>query len=364
MDELDTAGYKSDICGLTDVGRIRQNNEDSYLAEYIGDGKKYILAVAIDGVGGYDGGEVAAALARDTIREYVSANIDSIPADELIRLAVINANNSIADARTQTGFSQMSCVLTATITDLEHAMLFMAHIGDTRLYSFCEGTLTKLSHDHSIVGYSEEMGELTEEQAMHHPRRNVISRDVGSRILSPDENDYVETASFPLAPEGTLMLCTDGLCDMITSAQMSEILSKDCSADMKASSLVLAANAAGGRDNVTVIVIDFSGLDGDEMVVTTERNNIISAQIQQNSDITVHENDNKVEIVEIEHVGQDKKQETDPVIHQESGPAPVQPNGTKMSFYELLLVAVEIAVLITALCVMAGKIFNLHIVQG
>ncbi len=243
------------FAGVSDVGCRRDNNEDAYVVQTIWNDTT-VLAVAIDGVGGYDGGERAAALAQEKIVEY----LENYPNGELLGLlkrAVIYANNAIYNERsTVSQYSRMSCVLTAVLVDYRYRNIYMAHVGDTRLYSYVDGELVKLSHDHSYVGYLEEVGELSEEEAMQHPERNVISRDVGSQLLQNSEEKFVEVASFTLPPSSILMLCSDGLCDMITSLQMKQILQQDISIKEKCDALVAAANEAGGRDNVTVVLVE------------------------------------------------------------------------------------------------------------
>ena len=241
--------------GKTDMGRKRTNNEDAFIAQNIWD-EKHILAVAIDGVGGYEGGEVAAELAQKNIVKY----LESYPNGErldLLKQAVIFANNAIFDERRQSAkLCSMSCVLTAALIEVESRRINMAHVGDTRLYQYVDGDLTKLSHDHSLIGYREEIGELSEEEAMNHPQRNIIGRDVGSTRLESNTNDYVEVASFPLEAHSSLMLCSDGLCDMITSQQMKAILKQNITTEKKVDALIDAANEAGGKDNVTVVLVE------------------------------------------------------------------------------------------------------------
>lgn len=249
--------------GASDMGRIRTNNEDSYIVCNIWDDNN-VLAVAIDGVGGYEGGEVAAEIARKSIKEYLE-NYPDGERLELLKQAVVTANNNIfAERENNPDLSSMSCVLTAILVQVDERRINMAHVGDTRLYEFANGMLSKLSHDHSLVGYREEIGELTEDEAMHHPQRNIISRDVGSQILPMSGNDYIETAEFPLLAKSTLMLCSDGLCDMVTSAQMTDILSHKRTAKTKVEALIEAANDAGGKDNVTVVVVDVNLEEGQE----------------------------------------------------------------------------------------------------
>ena len=246
------------IVGKTDMGRVRKNNEDAFIARTLWDGDTY-LAAAIDGVGGYEGGEIAAAIAAKTIPEYLSASANGERV-ELLKQAVTAANNAIFEAReSDPEHGRMSCVLTAAVVDVAQKQISMVHVGDTRLYAFREGVLTKLSHDHSIVGYREEIGDLTEEEAMNHPQRNVIGRDVGSERHKVNDDDFIEARVFPLMGNTTLLLCSDGLTDMITSAAIAKILGGPGSLAAKSDALIRAALEAGGKDNVTVVLFEYRG---------------------------------------------------------------------------------------------------------
>ena len=268
--------------GSTDMGRIRTNNEDAFVVQNIWN-EEHVLAVAIDGVGGYEGGEVASAMARDKIVEYLEKypNGERL---ELLKQAVIYANNAIYEARKEDlTLSSMSCVLTAALVEIGEERINMAHVGDTRLYQFADGEMTKLSHDHSLVGYREEIGDLTEEEAMHHPQRNIIGKDVGSTLLEDDGGDYVETATFPIMRRSTLLLCSDGLCDMITSRQMAEVLATDEDVEQKTLQLIAAANEAGGKDNVTVVLVDIA-LPDDELKPIVEVEDVESGDEQSDGE--------------------------------------------------------------------------------
>lgn len=241
----------------SDVGRVRKNNEDSFICQYVW-GQDNILAVAIDGVGGYEGGEVASQIAREEIANFLEqcAGGEKLT---LLKQAVNHANNRIFEERQKReGLSQMSCVLTASLVDLQAGKIHMAHVGDTRLYQYRNGEIVKLSHDHSLVGYREEIGELTEEEAMHHPQRNIIGRDLGSEYHQIGDN-FIETATFQLLPNSTFLLCSDGLCDMITSSQMKYVLAQNLSVEDKVQKLIQSALDAGGKDNVTVVLVNYQG---------------------------------------------------------------------------------------------------------
>ena len=245
-----------DFVGRTDVGKIRKNNEDNFIVEKIWD-NRCVLAAAIDGLGGYEGGEVAAKIAKDKIVEYLkeSNNGERI---ELLKQAVTIANNAICEvSQNNEKYSQMGCVLTAAIIDAESRLVNMAHVGDTRLYRFHDGELTKLSKDHSLVGYREEIGDLTEEQAMNHPNRNIVDRVLGHERHLASDNDFIEAATFPLESKTIFLFCSDGLTDMITSTTITEILGRKCSLTEKQDALIQAALDAGGKDNVTVVLVEY-----------------------------------------------------------------------------------------------------------
>ncbi|MBQ3732715.1 MAG: serine/threonine-protein phosphatase [Bacteroidales bacterium] len=241
--------------GQTDVGRQRTNNEDAFVVEPLDE--HTVLAVTIDGVGGYEGGEVAAEMAQKEIPAYLKefARGERL---ELLKQAVVCANNAIYDRRRlDTARPDMSCVLTAALIDAGRKVVDMVHVGDTRMYQYHHGELRKLSHDHSLIGYREEIGDLAEEQAMHHPQRNVISRVVGSDRHEVGDSDFLEAAEFPLLPNSTFLLCSDGLTDLITSKQIGAILERHISLEEKTQALIDAANNAGGKDNITVVLVEY-----------------------------------------------------------------------------------------------------------
>ena len=258
------------IFGKTDTGRVRTNNEDAFVAQKLWDENTY-LAIAIDGVGGYEGGEIAADIARKTIPEFLLASSNGERV-ELLKQAVTAANNAIFEAReANLEHGQMSCVLTAAIIDVEQRQISMAHVGDSRLYGFHHGILKKLSHDHSLIGYREEIGDLSEEEAMHHPQRNVIGRDVGSQKHKANDDDFIDAQVFPLMPNTTLLFCSDGLTDMITSAAITSILSQKMKLEEKAEALIKAALEAGGKDNITVVLFEYLSDEPDTKTVEKAR---------------------------------------------------------------------------------------------
>lgn len=239
--------------GDTNTGNIRLKNEDAFILKEVWGGS-YLLAVVIDGVGGNAGGDVAASLASKCICEHIENCLNGANISEILQTAVIYANNSIYTQHYNPCLSQMSCVLTAILINLKTGQMHVCHVGDTRLYILKGGVLTKITRDHSLVGPLEESGQITEVEAMKHPRRNIITRSVGQGILH-DGDKYIQTHTIDLK-SSTLMLCSDGLYDMVHSSQMVKILSESISTDKRVEKLINAALEAGGKDNVTVLVID------------------------------------------------------------------------------------------------------------
>jgi serine/threonine protein phosphatase PrpC len=205
-------------------------------------------------LGGHAAGEFAAETAIQVICSEL-ANATESGASERIRRAVTAANNRIYElAQSSPECTGMACVLTLAL--IEGERLTIGHVGDSRLYLMWNGKLRKLTSDHSPVGEQEDRGELSEEQAMRHPRRNEVFRDVGSRLREDDDPEFVEIKTAAFHPDAALLLSSDGLSDYVSSAEILDIVERyDGDAGKTARLLVEAANAAGGRDNISVIFI-------------------------------------------------------------------------------------------------------------
>ncbi len=148
----------------------------------------------------------------------------------------------------------MACVLTLAL--ISDDKVFVGHVGDSRLYLIWNGAIRKLTSDHSPVGEREDAGELNEAEAMAHPRRHEVFRDVGSRPRQPDEEDFIEMKEFLFKPDAALLLCSDGLSDLVTSAEILRVMERyDGDPERVAGELVEAANLVGGTDNITAIFV-------------------------------------------------------------------------------------------------------------
>lgn len=255
----------------TDPGLQRSVNEDRALVD---DGLGMFLVV--DGLGGHAAGERAAETAARAITGHLesAALEDRRDIEENIRRAITEANNQIyLLAQQNEECYGMACVLTLAVADEDRVTV--GHVGDSRLYLIWNGNLRKLTSDHSPVGEQEEHGQLSEEEAMQHPRRNEVFRDVGSQPHESDDPQFIETRTFRFRQDAALLLCSDGLSDVLTSSEISAIIERyDGDPDGTARQLVEAANQAGGKDNISVVFVagaEFLGSDSNTLVEVRRR---------------------------------------------------------------------------------------------
>jgi serine/threonine protein phosphatase PrpC len=232
----------------SDTGLQRSNNEDRVYAD-----ESAGVFMVIDGLGGQPAGEKAADTALETIARELDPARGQI--ERQIRNAITAANNTIFQlGESNPDWNGMACVLTLAV--VHEDMVTIGHVGDSRLYLIWNGSIRKLTSDHSPVGEQEDSGELTMEQAMAHPRRHEVFRDVGSRERQPDDGDFVDIRSFPFHPTAAFLLCTDGLSDVLRSTEIGDIVEEYSGEPAGiAHRLVEAANERGGTDNVSVVFV-------------------------------------------------------------------------------------------------------------
>ena len=233
----------------TDPGLQREVNEDRYhLDEARG------VFVVIDGVGGQAAGGKAADVALAMIRERLERETGTVA--DRVREAISIANNEIYRlSSSRPEWDGMACVLTAAI--VKDGTATIGHVGDTRLYKIRNGHIEKITRDHSPVGEREDAKALSEIQAMRHPRRNEVYRDVGSELHSPDDADFVDVQQIPFERDAALLLCSDGLSDLVDSTSILRTIDQLAGRPQEvARALIQSANAAGGKDNVTVVYVE------------------------------------------------------------------------------------------------------------
>jgi PPM family protein phosphatase len=235
--------------GISDVGRVREGNEDAYLVA------DSVFAVA-DGMGGHVAGEVAASTALEPIRALDGRVFsDSDAAADALRTAVVEANETVSRmAADEPSYRGMGTTLTAAM--LEGQRLHVAHVGDSRAYLLRDGRFSQLTDDHTLVQHLIDEGQITREEAASHPQRSIITRAIG---VSPDVD--VDSLTFELQPGDAVLLCSDGLTGVVDDLQIAEVLADDADAALRR--LVRIANDAGGPDNITAVLLRFDDPDAD-----------------------------------------------------------------------------------------------------
>lgn len=236
----------------SDPGQVRQNNEDLPIFH-----PNLGVYGVIDGMGGQAAGEIAAAIAQRVIVERFARPLGT-PA-ERVREAIALANNEIAkQAEIAPQRHGMACVVTVGVTTGRTVTL--GHVGDSRAYKISPAAMIKLTHDHSPVGEREDARELTELDAMEHPRRNEVFREVGGTARDKDAEGFVDVSEVAVENDCALLFCTDGLTDMVPSVNIAHLVSRHAGRpEDVVHALVAAANEAGGKDNVTVVYLEAPG---------------------------------------------------------------------------------------------------------
>lgn len=239
------------INGATDRGMLREANEDRFAGEVFDRTTGY--AVVCDGMGGMAGGSMASGLACEEVRRMVESslrpNMDERSASLLLQSAVANANWAVYDRAMQAGpeYRGMGTTLCAVLLCGDTATI--VNVGDSRCYLLRAGELTCQTRDHTMVTALLERGEITPEEAAHHPDRHLITRAIGVEA-EVDPDYYI----LDLQKGDSLLLCTDGLYNMLTPQQLLAALQQSIHTD-NAHYLIDQANAAGGHDNITAVII-------------------------------------------------------------------------------------------------------------
>src|SRR5215218_5473579 len=231
----------------SDLGRQRQGNEDNY---YV----RSPLFVVADGMGGAQAGEVASEIA---VRQFERGLPDGCEPGEALEALIQAANARIHEqARSDSKHAGMGTTTTAAYVTGDAVVV--AHVGDSRCYLLRDGDLIRLTRDHSLVGELVARGKLTEEQAESHPQRSVITRALG-----PEASVEVDVEAFPARAGDVFLLCSDGLTSMVHEPQLKQLLAdRKRPLEQTGRMLIAAANEAGGRDNITVILFRVEEVDG------------------------------------------------------------------------------------------------------
>lgn len=240
---------------LTDPGRARDNNEDSVAVD-----ERAALAVLADGMGGYNAGEIASSMATSFIKSELgrwlteaASNASDTDVRRAMDICVDNANRAIYNAaNSNPHYAGMGTTLVVAV--FREGRLLMGHIGDSRGYRLRAGHLTQITRDHSLLQEQIDAGLITPEQAAFSANKNLVTRAVGV-----EDTVLLETRLHDVQPGDLYLLCSDGLSDMVPDAEIEAILDRTTELAEAGNRLVAAANEAGGRDNIAVVLVRAHG---------------------------------------------------------------------------------------------------------
>jgi serine/threonine protein phosphatase PrpC len=242
------------FCAKTDPGRARDNNEDSVVFDEDTD-----IAILADGMGGYNAGEIASGMATAFIKSELSrwlteAGHSAKPREvrRAMEICVDNANLSIFNsANSNAHYAGMGTTL--VVGAFRDDLLLIGHIGDSRCYRMRAGVLEQITKDHSLLQEQMDAGLITQEQAATSTIKNLVTRALGV-----EETVLLEVNEYPVEVGDIYLMCSDGLSDMVEDLAIAKIVSSDVGLDQKAVQLVDEANANGGRDNISVLLVEVS----------------------------------------------------------------------------------------------------------
>ena len=246
----------------SDVGRVRDGNEDSYLLQ------DPFFAVA-DGMGGHLAGDVASRIAVQTISERTSDGSATGP--EGLERAVKEANSAIYE-KASSDPSLHGMGTTCTLVLVADSEIHIAHVGDSRAYLLRDDELTQLTEDHTLVGRMVKEGRLRPEEAERHPQRSIITRALGV-----DDSVDVDLLTIPVTEGDRVLLCSDGLTSMIGADEIQDVLSRNAHPQAAVDELIDSANEAGGEDNITAVLLSFT--DDDSVVAHASESGTLTQEV-------------------------------------------------------------------------------------
>lgn len=255
---------KYSFVAQTDTGRVRDNNEDAAAFD-----EATQLCVLADGMGGYNAGEVASGMATDLILEdmrrwLAEPDLSGVALDirAAIDAAVNQANQAILEAaHANPEWAGMGTTLVVAVFKADR--LLLAHVGDSRCYCLRRGRLRQLTKDHTLLQEQLDAGLLSPKQAQTSAHRNLLTRALG--VEAQMHADLTEHA---VLPGDVYLLCSDGLTDMVRGTEIAKLLDLNLPLAQRAQQLIQAANAHGGRDNITVLLVKVNEIPGDSGLVT------------------------------------------------------------------------------------------------
>ncbi len=243
-----------DVFGMTDVGQLRELNEDSFKIYGFEDGVPSGICVLADGMGGHNAGEIASGMASDIICEDLKACLgeeDSNTISRKMAEAIDFANSEIYE-KSLKNLNQAGMGTTVVVTFVKENLVRIANIGDSCAYVISDAVIKKITVDHSIVEELVQSGSISRAEARNHPDKNIITRAVGTeKFVDADFFDYVPTGG------EVILMCSDGLCEMLGDKEIKKIINSSENMSAAVKTLIDTANQNGGVDNITAIALHF-----------------------------------------------------------------------------------------------------------
>ncbi len=241
------------VGAVTDVGLIREINQDCMFAGSIESFPLYIVA---DGMGGHNAGEIASSMAVDIIEKVFTVNKDKLISEESIKQtieeAIVTANEKIyLQSKKIPDYAGMGT--TITLAYIFENKIYIGHVGDSRAYFITKDEIKQITDDHSLVNELIKNGSITPEEAINHPQKNLITRAVGT-----SSDIQLDFYVLDYKPNDILIICSDGLTNMLNDDDIMKLIKSEDDIDIACNNLISIANENGGRDNITVIVIKFA----------------------------------------------------------------------------------------------------------
>lgn len=240
------------ISGRTDVGLIRSQNEDSIFFSKEALGSLPNVFIVADGMGGHNAGEIASTYSISFFREFVENSRGAECLDTIVGATAYSNLRIHEHSKTDPSLSGMGTTFSVAVLDEQSGKIFASHVGDGRIYVVSGENMTQITIDHTYVNEMVRTGQLTLEQARMHPKKNILTRALGTQ-----EQVDIDGIVYPLTPHDKILMCSDGLSTLVDDNEILAIIQSEDSLDMVVENLINCANSRGGFDNISVILIEY-----------------------------------------------------------------------------------------------------------
>lgn len=236
--------------GISHIGKVRESNQDAFFVQTDPIGSLSNLYIVADGMGGHLAGEIASTSSITAFSEFVKTHI--FPQENLLDFLVEATQfaNFVVYKKSQENKNYRGMGTTFISMSIQNNKVYASHIGDSRIYKIDEHSITQITQDHSYVEEMLRRGEISKEQAVNHPNKNVLTRALGDENLA-----NVDAIVFDVKKGDKILMCTDGLTNMVLDRDIKDIITEN-SIEVAANNLVVRANANGGKDNITCLLVE------------------------------------------------------------------------------------------------------------